>query len=138
MTPSIALAAVCPVLVFCDDADATAISARSAGPAPVTVTVTSAGLLLLCPSPTTSWNVSAPALAGAVNFGCTTVALDKVTAAPPVWVHWYVSGNPCGSKLPDPSSITVTPVFTVWSGPALATGAAPAADTVYSRSSHAA
>ncbi len=82
------MAAVWPVpAVFCDDADATAVSARSAGLPPVTVTVISAGLLLLRPSPTTSWNVSVPAFPGAVNFGCTTDALDKVTALPPVWVH---------------------------------------------------
>ncbi len=97
--------------------------------------VTLAGLLLFWPSPTTSWNVSVSALPGAVNVGCTAVSLDSVTVPPPVWVHWYVSGSPSGSKLPDPSSITAAPAFTVWPGPAFATGGAPAGDTVYSRSS---
>src|SRR5580704_3168110 len=107
-----ALAAVWPVLVFCDDAVAVAARAKSGGP-PLTVTVTSAGLLLLFASLTTSWNVSVPALPGAVNVGCTTVLLDNVTAVPPVWLHRYDSEPPPGSKLPDPSSVTVTPAPTV-------------------------
>ena len=73
-----------------------------------------------------------------MNVGCIAVALDSVTAPPAVWVHWYVSAPPAGSKLPDPSSVTTAPVLTVWAGPAFATGGAPAVDTVYSRSSHAA
>ena len=50
--------------------------------------VTEAGLLLVVPLLTTSWNVSVAALDGAVNVGCAAVLLDNVTAAPPVCVHW--------------------------------------------------
>src|SRR5438046_4789452 len=104
MTPTIALAAPWPEAA--DDAVAYAVSARSGAAAVVTVMVTVAGLLLAVPLLTTSWNVSVAALDGAVNVGCTAVLLDNVTAAPPVWVHWYVSALPPGSLLPDPFSVT--------------------------------
>ena len=64
------------------------------------------GLLPVGPSVTTSWKVRVAALAGAVNVGLTAVALDRVTCVPPVWVHWYVSGFPSESLLPEPSSCT--------------------------------
>ena len=67
MTPSIALAAPWPVAA--EDAVAVAVRARS-GVAVPTVMVTVAGLLLLVPLLTTSWNVKVPGLEGAVNVGC--------------------------------------------------------------------
>src|ERR1700750_2804831 len=119
MTPSIALAAPWPVAA--EDAVAFAVRARSGVVVP-TVTATLAGLLLLVPLLTTSWNVKVPGLEGAVNVGCTAVLLDNVTAVPPVCVHWYVSVLPFGSLLPEPFSVTVAPGCTVWFDPALATG----------------
>ena len=89
---------------------------------PVTVMVTLDGLLLTCPSLTTSRKVNVPALDGAVNVGFCAVLLDSVTGVPPVWVQVYVSGSPFGSELPDPSSCTEDPVDTVCAGPAFATG----------------
>ena len=38
-------------------------------------------------SVTISENVNVPAVAGAVNVGCGAVALESVTAGPPVCVH---------------------------------------------------
>ena len=85
MMPSMALAAVWPVLVFCEEAVAVAASARSTGP---TVALTVAGVLTLpLLSVTTSWKVRVPATEGAVKVGCALVALDRVTVVPLVWVH---------------------------------------------------
>src|SRR4051794_41228183 len=45
------------------------------------------------------------------------VGLFSVTEGPAVCVHKYVSVPPCGSVLVCPSSVTVVPSLTVWSGP---------------------
>ena len=88
MTPSMALPAVWLVLVFCEDAVAVAVSARSTR-VPAMVMVTVSGVLVLpLLSVTTSWKVRVALLAGAVKVGLTAVALERVTAVPAVWVHW--------------------------------------------------
>ncbi len=50
--------------------------------------VTLLGLLLCCPLLTTSWKLSVAGPVGAVNVGLTAVALERVTLAPAVCVHW--------------------------------------------------
>ena len=50
--------------------------------------LTLAGLLLLVPLFTTRWKLRVLGLAGAVKVGLAAVLLDRVTAVPPVWVHW--------------------------------------------------
>ena len=53
-----------------------------------TVMVTVEGVLLTCPSLTTSWKVRVAGLAGAVKVGLLAVVLERVTGVPAVWVHW--------------------------------------------------
>ena len=57
-------------------------------PEPVTTLTVTVSLAVNWPSPTVSLNVSADAVAGAVNVGLTAEALDRVTHGPAVWVHW--------------------------------------------------
>jgi hypothetical protein len=53
---------------------------------------------------------------GAVNVAIGEVGLFSVTAGPAFCVHKYVSVPPRGSVLACPSSVTVVPSLTVWSG----------------------
>jgi len=61
-------------------------------------------------------------LGGAVNVDMGEVGLVSVTRGPAFCVHKYVSVPPRGSVLACPSSVTIVPWLTVWSGPALAVG----------------
>ena len=85
------------------------------------------------PSPTVRSNVSDAAVFGAVKVGLATVELERLTDGPAVWVHWWVRVSPLGSRLPDPSKVTLDPSATVWSGPAAATGGWLPAGTMTSR-----
>ena len=62
---------------------------------------------------------------GAVKVGRVSFGLDKVTIGALfwVWVQLCVIGSLSGSEDAEPSSVTMAPDATVWSGPALATGA---------------
>ena len=79
-----AFAAVWPVAVFCDDAVAVAGIARSG----VNGNADSAGGAAERPVVHHQLEGQGAALAGAVNVGLTAVGSDRVTAGPPVWVHW--------------------------------------------------
>jgi len=57
------------------------------------------------PSDTVRVKTMVPALEGAVNVGFATVALDKVTSGPEVFVQEYVRESPSGSE-PLPFSVT--------------------------------
>src|SRR6185295_11431464 len=63
------------------------------------------------------------AIIGAVKVGFWAVGSSNATAGPAVCVQEYVNESPSGSELALPSRITSSvPSFTVWLGPALATG----------------
>ena len=89
-----------------------------------TVTVTSS-VALSEPSLTVNRNVSAvlTVTSGAVNVGDAALVLLSVTVGPAVCVQAWLTLSPSGSELPEPSSVTVAPSSTVWSGPAAAVGA---------------
>src|SRR5688572_32809532 len=71
-----------------------------------------------CAPPTVSWNVSGPAVAGAVKVGDATAVSESVTAVPPVCAQEKVSTPPAGSTLFDPFSVTgAAPATTSKSSP---------------------
>ncbi len=88
-----------------------------------TVTVTVSESLAPCRSVTVSLNVSVVGLSSAVKLGLATDVLLRATLGPAGCSHECLRLSPSGSLLPEPSRVTITPVFTVWFEPALAVGA---------------
>src|SRR5262249_15549156 len=117
-------------------APASAVGARTGGASTVTVVDTltsSSGTPLLMVSSKVSVTGAAPfGKAGALNVGCATLALDRVTiGVPPVCRQENVSVR-AGElwSWPPPKSVTGEPELTVCGSPALPVAAAAGATTV--------
>ena len=112
-TPSTALSAVCPVDVFCDDADTVTPDTRARfilDDGSDTDTDTSS-VADNTPSDTVNRNVCTPAPVG-VNVGRATDVPLSTTPGPDVCTHAYDTAVPSGSDDPDPSNVTNAPLTT--------------------------